>query len=458
MCIHSVLHFTNRFPCRRTALLILTFLFLLFISRFYFAFITVESEQNSLESSSGNVLEDFKVEFCENNYSSIIFEDDFLRVVDTTTPIPAQSELLLNIEKWEENKSCEEDRNEIILKSAEYSYDLMDFRSLLGLPEENIPEEHSDLLSSEAEAEAENVETVTKRRFEFLNSCSLTQTEMNVKISNSNLDDPKGLGSEINFHKLIMPIHQVASLICQKAIPDVNKRRSSMLANTKDEDNRVNVTVLGAGGFALPSHLLALYPTLPDGLNLVVHSVDPERRVIDAAKSYFGAAFTEHSAMSTSTSEHSAFGETKVRAYVTDGLTYLQERYKSDPKHCQSHVLFIDAFEETPTEGYGPGGLFVNRAPPISLLSDMDLVENSLAFNYATVEGNPNEYNTGNSLSSISRNGGILAVNIFGPTEWVDKVCNLVSSRSGFSPPLIVRIKNQKNVLLISSRISTEKI
>ena len=176
-----------------------------------YRFLIAESEQNFLESSSGNVLEDFKNEFCESHFSEIIYEDknNFLRVVDTTIPKTEPSELQINLEG-----NCDK-----ILSEEYYDYDLLELEMKLiknNHYKNHISNDYEHAINDENGEEIKLIET--KRRFEFINSDNLAQTEIAFSTP-----DTGGLGgqNEQNIEKklkfdhsrLMMPVHQILSVI-----------------------------------------------------------------------------------------------------------------------------------------------------------------------------------------------------------------------------------------------------
>jgi hypothetical protein len=65
---------------------------------------------------------------------------------------------------------------------------------------------------------------------------------------------------------------------------------------------------------------------------------------------------------------------------------------------------------------------------------------------------NPNNHM--NNINNVFNHGGILAMNIYGSPSWHENVFNIIKNNSEFGEPIIIKIKNQKNVILITNRIS----
>jgi hypothetical protein len=345
---------------------------------------------------------------------------------------------------------------------SDYAYDLMDLSAALGV--ELGPE------SLESE-DPETSTSSTKRRFEFLNSSSLVQSEIYLRSPRTTGSLVDASGSEVSamdHTRLIMPVHQILSVLCMKVIARALSRGPSHSTDTKGsrEQTDILVSIIGAGGFALPSHLLALKPCLPEGRALTVHAVEPEDKVLRAARDFFGADF---SMSGESEDESTARGpnSTQVIAFGTDGLTYLRELSTSKVSKSSSSVdlLVIDAFEETPPPGFGPADSYSNRAPPSSMMSIPSLFVDCLrpcpsGSEDRDVDSSSRESSGQKGLKSLESilsdgaGGGVLVINLFGPSEWIQEVYTTVQSCPGLSLPVLLRIKGEKNILLITSRTS----
>ena len=397
-----------------------------------------------------------------------------LRVVDTTAPTAPLTELDLLLYV---NTSLRP-----VTSDNEYNYDLTDMSAALGV--------ESGLESLEAE-DPETVKSSTKRRFEFVNSSNLVQSEIYLK--NTHTPGHLGDGSEVpapvcvsamDHTHLIMPIHRILSVFCKKIVGKALSQARHMGTGPESErnsqDTDVLVSIIGAGGFALPSHLLAVNHSLPEGRALTVHAVEPEEKVLRAARDFFGAVYTMAGEDSGTDTTHRS-SSAHVVAYGTDGLTYLQDlsasRILGSDRHGGADVLIIDAFEETPPPGFGPAGSYSNRAPPCSLISNPSLFVNCLRPCMSGREdsdsGDSSDSSDGSDSgerrerressdkegllsleSTLSSTGGVLVINLFGPQNWIEEVFNAVQSCPGLSSPVLVRIKGEKNVLLVSSRTS----
>lgn len=358
-----------------------------------------------------------------------------------------------------------------------YNYDLMDLSAALGVEPgpESLESEDSQTLNSS-----------TKRRFEFLNSSSLVQSEIYLKSPRtpgcSGVDSDTGseVPAAMDHTRLVMPIHRILSVLCRRVIASAISRGSFNSSDAKGKGNSeqsdILVSIIGAGGFALPSHLLALNHSLPEGRALTVHAVEPEERVLRAARDFFGADYSkscEGEGEVASKGSTCRSSSTQVIAYGTDGLTYLRDLSSSkDLKSSSSSssssgvdFLVIDAFEETPPPGFGPADSFSNRAPPSSLVSPSLFVDClrpcSSGSKSRDIRGTENESgqeglkSLGSILSSGGGGGGgVLAMNLFGPSEWIQEVYAAVQSCPGLSRPVLLRIKGEKNILLVASRTS----
>lgn len=434
-----------------------------------------ESEEQSLEFSSGNVLEDFKNEYCQNNYSRAVYEDTSVRVVDTTTPYQALPDLQLNVENTG-TISC--------LSDDEYDYDLLDLRNdlQLKLNKQEIlnEEEKEEKYDEECSIPTDNVTILmTKRRFEFIDSSNMVQTEQFLKkasnltpageVMTENLDHPV-----IDKNQLIMPIHQVLSVICEKRINNWHVNGNNGINSNTEKQI---IAVIGAGGFALPSHLQSIYLDLAVNHSLLIDAVEPENVVLDTAKKFFDADFSLIKLDGVDRLVESSKGKQKqaadagIYAYHTDGLSYLQSIVKNQ-SISNKHVdfLIIDAFESNLNEesvtDLGPNSTqyYPTRAPPLSLLSDPSLFVKCLTpinrtlsskIPHMNSEGHmKNEKNKKTEfLNTVKGSGGLLAINLFGPEKWIGNIFSTISNCPGLSQPILIRLKGQKNILLLTSRI-----
>lgn len=419
-----------------------------------------ESEEQSLESE-GNVLEHFKNEYCQNNFSRTVFEDNCVRVVDTTTPFQPLPELLFNLENTSES-SLSDDR---------YNYDMSDLRIDLQLNTLDNTKDEDSIQSDDVTL------LVTKRRFEFVNSSNMVQTELFLwNPSTQGLSEDEGKRNSesdtVDKKQLIMPIHQILSVLCEKRIGNWN-------ASVGGKEGQV-ISIIGAGGFALPSHLQALYPALSVNQPHLIDAVEPAEVVLNTARNFFNADFlwperdgeNRGVGVGSSAGAQSQTAAARIKAHHTDGLSYLQNIVNnqaiSGSGVISTHLdcLIIDAFEDNPNEesvaDLGPNSrdYFPTRAPPLSLLSDPALFVKCLTPMKSVLSGNSEgKMKNGMKLKTqlfdtVASTGGLLAINLFGPDKWVDDIFSKISSCPGLSQPILIRLKGQKNVLLLTSRTS----
>lgn len=174
-------------------------------------------------------------------------------------------ELLLNLESTSE--SC--------LSDERYNYDISDLRIDLQLDKlENSKDEDS--------IQSDGVTIlVTKRRFEFVNSSNMVQTELflrNPSTHGLSENDGERNSGPVTVDKklLIMPIHQILSAICEKRIGNWN-------VNTDGKEAQV-ISIIGAGGFALPSHLQTIYTALSVTQTLSIDAVETAEVVLSTLR------------------------------------------------------------------------------------------------------------------------------------------------------------------------------
>lgn len=369
-------------------------------------------------------------------------------------------ELLLNLESTSE--SC--------LSDERYNYDISDLRIDLQLDKlENSKDEDS--------IQSDGVTIlVTKRRFEFVNSSNMVQTELflrNPSTHGLSENDGERNSGPVTVDKklLIMPIHQILSAICEKRIGNWN-------VNTDGKEAQV-ISIIGAGGFALPSHLQTIYTALSVTQTLSIDAVETAEVVLDTARNYFNADFSwlgrdgenRGVGVGNSAGAQSQTAAARIKAHHTDGLSYLQNIVNNQAtggsEGISAHVdcLIIDAFEDNPSEesfaDLGPNSrdYYPTRAPPLSLQSDPALFVKCLTPIKSIHSNSEGQMKDGKKIKTllfdtVTSTGGLLAMNLFGPDKWVDDIFSKISSCPGLSQPILIRLKGQKNVLLLTSRTS----
>lgn len=315
-----------------------------------------------------------------------------------------------------------------------------------------------------------------------MNSSNMVQTELFLR--NPSTHGRSENNGERNYESvtvdkelLIMPIHQILSAICEKRIGNWN-------VNMDGKEGQV-ISIIGAGGFALPSHLQALYTALSVTQPLSIDAVETSEVVLDTARNYFNADFSwlerdgenRGVGVGSSAGAQSQTAAARIEAHHTDGLSYLQNvvnnQAMSGREGISAHIdcLIIDAFEDNPNEesvaDLGPNSrdYYPTRAPPLSLLSDPALFVKCLTpikSTHSRTAQNANseaQMKDGKIMKSqlfdtVRSTGGLLAMNIFGPDKWADDIFSKISSCPGFSQPILIRLKGQKNILLLTSRTS----
>lgn len=315
-----------------------------------------------------------------------------------------------------------------------------------------------------------------------MNSSNMVQTELYLRNpSTQGLSEDEGKGNSesdpVDKKQLIMPIHQILSVLCEKRIGNWN-------ANVGGKEAQV-ISIIGAGGFALPSHLQALYPALSVSRPLLIDAVEPAEVVLSTARKFFNADFSwperdgenRGVGVGSSAGAQSQTAAARIRAHHADGLSYLQNVVNNQTMSVSGVIdthldcLIIDAFEDNPNEenvaDLGPNSrvYYPTRAPPLSLLSDPALFVKCLTPMQSVLSGDIPHANSEGQMKdgkkmktrlfdTVTSTGGLLAINLFGPDKWVDDIFSKISSCPGLSQPILFRLKGQKNILLLTSRTS----
>ena len=428
-------------------------------------------------------------------------KNNLLRVVDTTTPVCVSPELLLNI-----STDCDS-----VLEDHDYKYDFEDLKKELNLNNnESKYVKNKDISNAISIDDNDNhvIITETKRRFEFIHSDNLSQTEMFV--IPIEIQD-QGLVHKCDHSRLIMPVHQILGLLSEKILlqyskveKEEEKKNKNIIKNNgtyvPPVDSSFRWSIIGAGGFALPSFFDLIISSFRLERNIIIDAIEPEIRVLNIAKKYFDAKYEICPENYNYNKKHNLTN--KILSHQKDGLSYLQkyfplnkmikvwngsgfhmeEEKNENLNSSKIDFLIIDAFEDSPKTNFGPEGLYNSRAPPVSLLSDIDLLVRSLkpvirsrknnvseTLNSDSRNGNEkqnfekersnvksssNIFNLMNRSNEGECSGGILAINLFGPNEWTSEVFHKIKNCENLSDPLMIKIKNQKNILLLTSRIS----
>lgn len=383
------------------------------------------------EESNPALISDFEDEFFSTHYSTVLYVDDEVRVVDSTFPDPSKQ----------------------------------------------LDGDDSLIEPSEASLEANASDLTTFRRLEFVGSEGVNQSEVKI------LATPSSLPSQakyIDYSYLSMPIHRfVAS--CGKHM------MRSTLNHHNDQHDILCVAVIGAGGCALPMNLLKSVSTSSGAHHssdtalagstlprMRIDAIEPSKRILDIAQLYFGAEFANppiqvNDAGEVEVVDNSALQSIDERRrsglfpYMSGGREFLLHRQRQRCQHQSDtqnslgeelvgefsyDVLIVDACENSslsasyPVKGSIPNSSRIPRAPPMSLLIDASLLLSSLrpssacaapsttaagaatstvdSLNFSTDLVVPSEGSTG-------RQGGLLLMNILGTSKWATWVAATLS-------------------------------
>jgi hypothetical protein len=314
---------------------------------------------------SNDLLTDFVDEFTNSYYSKILFENKEIRVVETT--IPSQNPPVI--------------------------------------------EDEESLLKDIHDRDIENIGCKTFRRLEFISSPLLAQTEIQM-IEDESLVLPFSPSSSssssisnsikiVDHSNLLMPVHRVISFAIK-----------SFFCRNINNNNRI--CIIGAGGCALPMHLLK---TIETKNRIIIDAVESNSLVLNIAMNYFSATFTDIEEFLTN---HNI-----LVSNLMDGTTFLLSTHNS------YEILVVDAFEDCEIDNNDKDNDKDNknkdnndkdnnnndnnninkdnkdnnkrgsmsRAPPMSILSEIDIY-----------------------ISSLNEDGGMLVMNLLGDMCWIEEV------------------------------------
>ena len=203
----------------------------------------------------------------------------------------------------------------------------------------------------------------------------------------------------------------------------IHKMMGSIIEYSLDnQDMQNNISIIGAGGCALPNYLMRKFSNRPKPFPLRIACVEPDVQVLRVAQDFFGTVFSTDNV-------HGLF------KYAQNGADFFEEQRDINGR---SDVVILDAFETKNTSTLKQ----VHLAPSPDLLQVKNL-ENLL---YA-LSGDAN---------------GLLVANLLGPQEWIEIVRNSIQKtkikdNSGemvkFSEPVILSIlgKGISNCVLIAT-------
>lgn len=302
-----------------------------------------------------DLLTDFVDDFTNTYYSNILFENKEIKVIETSIPIP----------------------NPPIIDG-----------------EESLLQEFH-----EREVE-EDINLKTFRRLEFISSPLLTQTEVQM-IEDESLILPYSPTSSplapsikiVDHSTLLMPVHRVISYAIK-----------SILNKNINKNNRI--CIIGAGGCSLPMHILN---TIKNKERIVIDAIEPNSIVLDIAKEFFSTKFTVPE-------DEFVNADNILIPHLMDGNTfifYTKNLYE---------IIVVDAFENCEVDNIASTTFnniinttnkdnnntntinniekeILTRAPPISILSEIDIY-----------------------ISSLHEDGGMLIMNIWGDLNWLEEV------------------------------------
>ncbi len=326
------------------------------------------------QGDGGDVVSEFAEDFTRTHHSELLFESNLIRIVDSTAPQAGKDE-----EKEEDD-------------------------------DENV---NADGEEEEEEEEEEEQVLVTTRRMEIRDCCNTIKTEMEVK------KDLSGKKKSVDHSKLLHGYQRLIARVCQLGIQDLTAAGVPL--------NLYRVSVLGAGGCALPSYL-----SKRSGLavsRIRIEAVEPQIELLHAAKDYFDALFTVN-----------------IDAFIEEPIDYLRSLKE---RQVKSDLLVVDAFEVDdlvvvqheeeesvdgqPAEIDGNSDSRDVRAPTLSLIQDPSLF-----------------------LDALSPQG-ILAMNIHGSEEWASFVQDTIGAHEGFGRPVLVEFPGMDNSVLFATSASNQE-
>ena len=266
----------------------------------------------------------------------------------------------------------------------------------------------------------------TTRRLDFIDRPMLSQTEVLLSNTSNNLNTSAVLTPDPS--SLQMRVHELLATACETVLDTHGGR----------------MALIGAGGCALPSYLLHKHKhskIQPAG-HLIIDAVDMSAEVLDVASTYFGATFLNKQVNGEKAT--SALGRASgMFSYHMEGLTYLKHLLENEHVTAGLDVLVIDASQAAKlsmgTENSEKE--VVDLAPPPAFMHASGLKR----------------------MTQSLRPGGVLALNLLGPPEWMATVQKLITDAKAsdesiaFIAPMIfdIHASAASNHVLVAVRAGT---
>lgn len=420
---------------------------------------SLENLQDSF-AEQPQLLAEFEDDFFSTHYSSTVFRNSNIVVVDSTTPAPTAEPDV------EEGVDTVGERVEPELESLVDEQRMQELMDALLKP--ITPEEAAQPAPQTSKTDTK---LISFRRMEFASQPNVTQSEVKLALST----EGDSAAAQIDHSVVSLPVHKVLAEVFLRHI-------LKLFLYTNKPDMRV--AMIGAGGCVLPSHLLqataqvAEQSPLPHP-KLRIDAVEPDADVLMAAERFFGAKFDS---------------ESLVRRQ-TDGISFLSA---ANQQGATFDLVVLDAFEPwtTPSnsDSSNSSGSERSRAPPASLVDGYEAVKEALTAVRYTTSAQPsallanhlfsnsngsNDSNNSGSVSSTdsnssSNNGsgsaaslhgssaednGLLVVNVFGDAHWLRKTMNTFNVANGFHKPIVIVVGqsdhvHENNYVLITSPVT----
>ena len=277
-----------------------------------------QSEYCDMSETNINEVDEFVSEFMNTNHSQIVYENDYLRVVDTTHPNETDHHVT-NI-----NTNTMTDCNN---NNVEEEYTFKTSEDLTNLPWQ----QHNNSNRNR------ETETDTYRRLEFRNSAHMIQSQSRTLSATDDIVDHSSVSLPVHrvmVNVLVAYLKQTHGAYLKELMTSTNSsssnsslnhiinNNSNNIENDRDNNNTAStdsntsnntrdmrIGVIGAGGCVLPNHIYHLLtPFLKQENNannnnnnnthvqpylsrLRVDCVDPDLEILEIAQAFFSTTF-----------------------------------------------------------------------------------------------------------------------------------------------------------------------
>jgi Fe-S-cluster containining protein len=310
------------------------------------------------ENQSPGLIEEFEQDFFSTHFSRVLYEDDVVRVIETTIPAPDDDTGYTdpshphNTGIAKLNGGTTSTAAAVSLSSSASSPAAASGVHSTAEVNHIHMDEAIHHMQEESRSPSEQMKLQTFRRLEFNGSPHMTQTEVKMSVSSRRRKDDDAI-RKVDYSQLLMPVHQVLAKLIKLELKserpqlggDHRPPSNSFLEVLGGAVSKVSprtkkqhwwrFVVLGAGGCALPMHILQDKSVDP-AFRITIDAVEPLDQVLYCAEMYFGAVWGNSGNEDT---------VRVLRPHNNNAFDYFRESSFSN-----YDIVVLDAFEDFTVE------------------------------------------------------------------------------------------------------------